>query len=226
MSFGLLGPAISDARPSIDGDREMTSEVPPNVANPRETSASQVVPASCLARPPGVSAPSLYLCSFVCECGFCLRRHRAWFYRARYRRRPFAVINLNSLNSTSSRCGMLLVATRGSAETKLTEFSQQYTDVRKIFTPLWAPQTSRLCRHRFAGFRPTTEPSGRQGIKANPQPRRLEGPQQKSMISVMLMRDGVSAGRYGIRDNNSHVTQPRALRERVSVACFPPNNTL
>ena len=43
--------------------------------------------------------------------GFCLRRHRARFYRARYRRRPFAVINLNSLNSTSSRCGMLLVAT-------------------------------------------------------------------------------------------------------------------
>ena len=156
-----------DCRPSIDGDRKMTSEVPPNEASPRETSASQAALASCLARPPGGLAPSLFV-SYLCVSVFCLRRHRARFYRARYRRRPFAVINLNSLNSTSSRCGMLLVATRGSAETKLTEFSQQYTDVRKIFTPLWAPQTSRLCRHRFAGFRPTTEPSGRQGIKANP----------------------------------------------------------
>ena len=62
-------------RPSIDGDREMTSEVPPTVERdqppthvPHETSASQVVLASCLV--PSV-APRLGL-------------------TGAYRRRPFA----------------------------------------------------------------------------------------------------------------------------------------
>ena len=106
----ILTAAPMRHRPSIDGDREMTSEVTPNEASPRETSDSQAALAPC---PPTrrFGAFPLYCVVFVCECGFCLRRHRARFYRARYRRRPFAVINLNSLNSTSSRCGMLLVAT-------------------------------------------------------------------------------------------------------------------
>ena len=54
-----------DRRPSIDGDREMTSEVTPNETSPRETSASQAALASCLSRPPGGLAPSLFV-SYLC----------------------------------------------------------------------------------------------------------------------------------------------------------------
>ena len=62
----ILTAAPMRHRPSIDGDREMTSEVTPNEASPRETSDSQTALAPCLARPPGGLAPSLYIVSYLC----------------------------------------------------------------------------------------------------------------------------------------------------------------
>ena len=44
----ILTAAPMRHRPSIDGDREMTSEVTPNEASPRETSDSQAALAPCL----------------------------------------------------------------------------------------------------------------------------------------------------------------------------------
>ena len=52
----ILTAAPMRHRPSIDGDREMTSEVTPNEASPRETSDSQAALAPCLDRD---CAPSL-----------------------------------------------------------------------------------------------------------------------------------------------------------------------
>ena len=71
--------------------------------------------------------------------------------------------------------------------------------------------------HRFAGV-PNDDRTERQtGDKSQPNSALTDisvskDRNNKSMISVMLMRDGVGADRYGIRDNNSHVTQPRALK--------------